>query len=395
MMTKLLVMFLYFLPFIDLLTSIATWESKASIGLILKGLFVIIASIYLFYKNYKKKEYWYLYGIFIIYFLLYGDYLVFNKPNTIFIEFINVIKIFYFPFLVLFFSQCENKELSKKLFFYYSLCFLLMYLIPYPLGLGHNINEIYENKNLYLSYFYVGNELVNIFALVRPIGFLYLKDKKRIYLLGYLILIFLMILLLGTKTMYLSFLFVIGYFLFKKREMFKKYLVIVLILLLLLPQSSLYKNIKTSLEYYHIQNVSDLLTFQNIDNVIYSNRLSFVYNLHKNYQKEDISGKIFGMGRQKIMTMKDAEIDIFDIFYSIGILGFMVYLAFFAFVINKAKLKGIYAYLFWLLILISLFSGHVLLSPMTSSYLAIMVGINYNERKDKDEILDQKSIKTT
>ena len=395
MMTKLLVMFLYFLPFIDLLTSIATWESKASIGLILKGLFVIITSIYLFYKNYKKKEYWYLYGIFIIYFLFYGSYLVFNKPNTIFIEFINVIKIFYFPFLVLFFSQCENKELSKKLFFYYSLCFLLMYLIPYPLGLGHNINEIYENKNLYLSYFYVGNELVNIFVLVLPIGFLYLKDKKRIYLSGYLILIFLMILLLGTKTMYLSFLFVIGYFLFKKREMFKKYLVIILILLLLLPHSSLYKNIKTSLEYYHIQKVSDLLTFQNIDNVIYSNRLSFVYNLHKNYQKEDISGKIFGMGRQKIMTMKDAEIDIFDIFYSIGILGFMIYLVFFAFVINKAKLKGIYAYLFWLLILISLFSGHVLLSPMTSSYLAIMIGINYNEGKDKDEILDQKSIKTT
>ncbi len=395
MMTKLLVMFLYFLPFIDLLTSIATWESKASIGLILKGLFVIITSIYLFYKNYKKKEYWYLYGIFIIYFLFYGSYLVFNKPNTIFTEFINVIKIFYFPFLVLFFSQCENKELSKKLFFYYSLCFLLMYLIPYPLGLGHNINEIYENKNLYLSYFYVGNELVNIFVLVLPIGFLYLKDKKRIYLLGYLILIFLMILLLGTKTMYLSFLFVIGYFLFKKREMFKKYLVIILILLLLLPQSSLYKNIKTSLEYYHIQKVSDLLTFQNIDNVIYSNRLSFAYNLHKNYQKEDISGKIFGMGRQKIMNMKDAEIDIFDIFYSIGILGFMIYLVFFVFVINKAKLKGIYAYLFWLLILISLFSGHVLLSPMTSSYLAIMVGINYNEGKDKDEILDQKSIKTT
>ena len=395
MMTKLLVMFLYFLPFIDLLTSIATWESKASIGLILKGLFVIITSIYLFYKNYKKKEYWYLYGIFIIYFLLYGSYLVFNKPNTIFIEFINVIKIFYFSFLVLFFSQCENKELSKKLFFYYSLCFLLMYLIPYPLGLGHNINEIYENKNLYLSYFYVGNELVNIFVLVLPIGFLYLKDKKRIYLSGYLILIFLMILLLGTKTMYLSFLFVIGYFLFKKREMFKKYLVIILILLLLLPQSSLYKNIKTSLEYYHIQKVSDLLTFQNIDNVIYSNRLSFVYNLHENYQKEDISGKIFGMGRQKIMTMKDAEIDIFDIFYSIGILGFMIYLVFFVFVINKAKLKGIYAYLFWFLILISLFSGHVLLSPMTSSYLAIMIGINYNEGKDKDEILDQKSIKTT
>ena len=394
-MKKILVTFLYSLPFIDLLTSIATWESKSSIGLVLKGMFLVISSLYILYKNKNKKSYWIIYGIFVFYLLIYGVY----YKEFLKVELVNLIKIFYLPFLILFFSQCENKVLSKKLFFYYAMCFLLMYLIPYPLGLGHNISEIYENKSLYLSYFYVGNELVNIFILVLPIGFLYLKDKKRIYLLGYLILIFLMMLLLGTKTMYLSFGLVIGYFLFKKREKFKQYfgfiLIPIILILILLPQSSLYKNVKTSLEYYNIQKLSDLFTFQNIDNVIYSNRLTFVSNLHKNYQKENIFGKIFGMGRQKIMNTKDAEIDVFDIFYSIGILGFSIYLVLFIFAIKNADLSGIYAYLFWLLILISSFSGHVLLSPMTSTYLAIMIGINYNERREKNEKVDQKSIETT
>ena len=277
-MKKILVTFLYSLPFIDLLTSIATWESKSSIGLVLKGMFLVISSLYILYKNKNKKSYWIIYGIFVFYLLIYGVY----YKEFLKVELVNLIKIFYLPFLILFFSQCENKVLSKKLFVYYAMCFLLMYLIPYPLGLGHNISEIYENKSLYLSYFYVGNELVNIFILVLPIGFLYLKDKKKIYLLGYLILIFLMMLLLGTKTMYLSFVLVIGYFLFKKREKFKKYfgfiLIPIILILILLPQSSLYKNVKTSLEYYNIQKLSDLFTFQNIDNVIYSNRLTFVSN---------------------------------------------------------------------------------------------------------------------
>ncbi len=391
MMKKIVLAFLYSLPFIDLLTSMATWESKSSMGLILKGIFLLLSSLYVLYKNRNKKSYWIIYGLFVFYLLIYDIY----YKEFIKVELVNLIKIFYLPFLILFFSQYKDKVLSKKLFFYYAICFLLMYLIPYPLGLGHNINEIYENKNLYLSYFYVGNELVNIFLLLIPIGFLYLKDKKKIYLVSYSILTFLMMLLLGTKTMYLSFILILGYFLFKKREKIKKYLVIVFLFFffvaILLPHSTFYKNIKTSLDYYHIKNVSDLFTFQNIDNVIYSNRLTFVLELHKNYQKEDISGKILGMGRQKIMSIKDAEIDIFDIFYSIGWLGFGVYLIIFLFAMSKVKLKGIYAYLFYLLLVISFFSGHVLISPMTSSYLAVLTGINYNEGKKENERLDKKA----
>ena len=396
---KLIVVFLYSLPFIDLLTSIATWESKPSIGLVIKGTFLVLAGLSVLYKNRKKKSYWVIYGLFVFYLLIHGVY----YKEFLKVELVNLIKIFYLPFLILFFSQCENRSLSKKLYFYYAMCFLLMYLLPYPLGLGHNINEIYENKDLYLSYFYVGNELVNIFILVIPIGFLYLKDKPKGYLLGYLFLSFLMMVLLGTKTMYCSFILILFYYLFKERQkafgFLKKYVVFVLSFLLLMivfvPQTPLYKNIKTSIEYYNVKRVSELFTFQNIDNIIYSNRLTFISNLHKSYQKENIFGKILGMGRHKIISMKDAEIDIFDIFYSIGILGTFVYLIIFIFAVYKSRLIGIYAYLFFLLLVISFFSGHVLISPMTSSYLAILTGVYYNERKNDYERLDKKSTKTS
>ncbi len=404
---KLLVYFLYALPFIDLLTSMATWESKPSIGLFLKGLFVIITSIYVFYQNRQKRLYRYIYGLFIIYLLLYGGYLVLNKPDTIFVELINITKIFYFPFLALFFSQYKNENINKKLFFYYAVCFLFLYLIPYPFGLGHNINEIYENKSLYLSYFYVGNELVNIFILILPIGYLYLKEKSRIYLLGYVIIIFLMMLLLGTKTMYFSVVLLLLYGIYRRKDTFVKYvkrniklllgvLIIGIVLFgFMFPQTTFYKNIKTTLNYYQITSISDIFTWNNIDNVLYSHRLTFVKDLHNVYQSSSFEQKILGIGRQKIISLKDAEIDIFDIFYSIGILGMLLYIGLFIVVVKKSSLKGIYAYLFWLLILISMFSGHVLLSPMTSTYLAIMIGINYNEGRKNNEKMDSKSIKTS
>ena len=47
--------FVLLLPVIDLFTSIATWEGWPSIGLVLKGFFLLFAVVFLLKKNYKKK----------------------------------------------------------------------------------------------------------------------------------------------------------------------------------------------------------------------------------------------------------------------------------------------------------------------------------------------------
>jgi len=70
------------------------------------------------------------------------------------------------------------------------------------------------NKNLYLSYFYIGNELANVFLLLIPTSFLYVYEENR-RAFSYVIPLFLgMFFLLGTKTMYLSLVLIITFFLF-------------------------------------------------------------------------------------------------------------------------------------------------------------------------------------
>lgn len=382
-----------FFPILDFLTSIATWNSKGSLGLILKGIFFLYA-IYYILKHTTNKKYFFFFLFLLSYIFLDFVYWYFVNSSALKTELIHMIKIFYFPVLILFFGM-QKGDIFKKTVFLLFLEFLLLYLIPYPFQLGHNISEIYPNKNLYLSYFYIGNELANVFLLLIPTSFLYVYEENR-RAFSYVIPLFLgMFFLLGTKTMYLSLVLIISFFLFSYRKVFfskfkqYKWLFLGLSILIMFTfsfwflKSNLYQNIKTQLQYYEIDTIEEVFSFQTLNHVIYSNRLTFLNNVHEEYKNASFLQKIMGLGRSKINEMKDIEIDIFDIFYSIGILGFAVYLFFIFFVLKEVTFSSTLTFTFVLLICISFFSGHVLLSPMTTSYLAILFGVNY--RKD-DEI---------
>ena len=379
--------FLLLFPFIDFVTGIATWEGWLSIGLLVKGLLLVYAVFYLFKHEYKRKPLW------VLFFLILGYSIVYLSIHSeaFFTEVSNLIKIFYLPILILFFTYYKNPYLNKKFMTWLLLFYLLLYLVPYVFGLGHNISEVYPNKELYLSYFYIGNELANVFIILIPIAFSYLIMNKKSILLLFIFLVLFMLLLLGTKAMYLSMVFILVYFLWHYRKKigtflkshFKKVLISIVVLLLAigfyLPRSSLVQNIKTTLEYYEIETLMDMFSLERIDQVIYSNRLTFLHNVHQVYMDSSLSSKFFGLGRVQIEQIKDVEIDIFDIFYSIGIVGTLVYLGTFWYAIYSMKLKGLYLFVFCLLILISCFSGHVLISPMVSTYLALLGSVSKNE----------------
>ena len=82
----------------------------------------------------------------------------------------------------------------------------------------------------------------------------------------------------------------------------------------------------------------------------------------------------------------------FDVIYSIGILGSIVYIGYFIYAIRQKKLNLFYQFIFIFLGIISLFTGHVLISPMVSTYLALVYGLN-DGKEITNEKLDQKSIK--
>ena len=245
---------------------------------------------------------------------------------------------------------------------------------------------------IYLSYFYVGNELSNVFIILLPVTLLYLIDSNS-YLLKAIFLILLLVttFLMSTKTFYASIFIILLYFIFIKRRQLMRFVknnilkttltiaVILAFCIVYIPKMDLVNNIEASLEHYEVNKVQELLTYKNIDNVIFSSRLSFLENVNKNFYESSSVEKLLGLGRQRLDNIKNVEIDIFDIFYSIGILGTAFYLFFFGYILDYTKVKGVYKFTFVLLLIISCFTGHVLISPFTSTYLALLFIVSKND----------------
>ena len=87
-----------------------------------------------------------------------------------------------------------------------------------------------------------------------------------------------------------------------------------------------------------------------------------------------------GIGRTDFM--KNTEIDIFDIFYSIGIIGVIIYFIWMIYVLKRCKLNKDTKFIYILLFIISLFSGHVLVSPMVTTYIGVLGSRYLNENMD-------------
>ena len=110
--------------------------------------------------------------------------------------------------------------------------------------------------------------------------------------------------------------------------------------------------------------------------MIFSGRLEFVVNIFKEVRWLGPLYYIFGIGKSILISLKGVEIDLFDILFTLGILGFIFYLVFMYNSVKDTKLGGVYKYTFILGLLISLIAGHVLISTNVSIYLALLFYYN-------------------
>ncbi len=375
--------FLLLSPIIDALTGLQErFNIPFSLGVIIRGLIMLSAFFYLFYyKNNRNSIY-----LFLIYLIIECIYTFTYLRTSIFTEIKNIIVIFYLPIMVLFFSNYENKRIDKSLIATISFIYLFLIIIPFLFGLGFNTYSGADGKSAYLGLFYDGNELSALLILLLPITVKYLLDNKYyLYLAIYLVLYAVSIILVGTKVLLLGTLIVIMYFAIKYIMKFekKKRLILYIFLLmfiglciLILPFTPVYKNLIISMDFYGVKSILDLFKPKFIDNIIFSNRISFAIKVFKVFGSS-IAYIVFGIGKNLLLSIKDVEIDIIDIFYSIGVIGILIYI--YTFGKNIFKLEGIYKFIFILLFIISLFSGHVLIKPMVSTFLGVLFILNNKE----------------
>ena len=387
---KIVYLFLLFSPLLDALTSIFVHNTNLgfSIGTIIRGIFLLLVLIWI-KNNIKNKK---ILIFFILYVLLALMYFFGRYRGNILPEITNLFQIFYLPIMLLFFSKYNNDNINDKLMVKIYLLYLNLVLIPYIFNLGYSLTESYSNKVGYFGLFIGGNEISGILVGLAPIVLSYVSNSKN-YILKVVtyIELFLVMILVGTKTLFIGIIITILYLIYRRlryayvvmNEKKSKWpyligIIPVVLVIIFFPKLPMIKNIKTTLEFYKIEKVSDVITIKNLDNVVFSKRLSNLNNINKVFIKSESQDFIYGLGFSKIKSINVIEIDLFDIFYSIGIFGTFVYFLLILYTVKFNGLRKDKSLACALLILMSLFTGHILTKPMVSIFIALLYLLDRN-----------------
>lgn len=380
-----LVNLLFLFPIIDFLTSMFAWLGiNIWVGSIIKGSLFLVMLISLL-KEPKERKFIFILGIYFLIEIIYcyANQLSILSNGTM------LLKTFLLPVMILYFSHNHNSQINRQFLVKIFYIYLLLLVIPYFLGIGHNISEIYPNKEAYLSFFYSGNELSATLLCLLPVVLDTLKKHHNwlIKLLG----IFLIIIgfaLLKTKTLIIGFIISVIYLLFKNRQKKANYFVVIpcFIIIACALTLTLVKNFDVALKYYEIDEPKEVLNIEFIDKVILSSRLTYLKDLNEYYLNSEPKTIILGLGNLSNIPIKETEMDPFDIYYSLGVLGFVVYLLTFIHALRKTKLTGVYAFGFYLTILVSFLTGHILTSAVAGIWLGCLTAASKNQ-KEKPRIL--------
>lgn len=398
---KILTLFILIQPVLDLITSVSinVFNIYITLGTIVRLGFLAFILYSLFFV-FKKKDYLYITLILIyLLFFLFGI----SGGNSIFREMQGALRTFYFPlFLYSLYLLRDEIKISTKTLFYALLIYLVLVAVPNILGLSFESYDIAKTGGL--GFFNSANEISAIISILVPIAIVYIINiesllHRIVICLIYLIAVF----TIGTKTPILALVITLGFifiFLIRKFIVEKKYskllgligifLGITFSIIVITPRTAFYKNIIIHLEYLEIDSFSEVFKdYKYVDHFIFSERLKFLDDKNSFYQEGTTYQKAFGVGYFKEgKEDKMVEIDYFDIYYSHGYIGFMVFFAAPIYIVidskKRNKYKGFNSYMLslslFLIFLLAFFTGHVLNAPAVSLFVICLMVLKNQEK---------------
>ncbi|WP_433947996.1 O-antigen ligase family protein [Bacillus tropicus] len=434
-----LLLFIVFQPILDLLTSFSIYvlHMSATVGIVVRFAFMLLALGYLLlhHKQQGAKKY-------ILYLCLFGIVLAIGLVNNLMIkspvsfgEEVKFIMKSVYPIVLLFGYIIALKELKNNEFAFHKIITYFLYAtlilsisIITAMATGTDFPSYPNSKIGSRGWFFAGNDLSSIFAIMFPIVVLYSVHKttsfSKVYYWIPTVLAMYASIMIGTKVGYGAIVITLGialFFLFIEYMMHRKkegkgftYLVNTIVaavvlggLLVLTPQTPIAKNMSIHLQIYEykksVQDEKDRkegkvvkeeehkqgeLTDSEMKSLIYSDRDKFL-KVYKQYYKEaPLSQKLFGMGYAGNYTtkMKLVEMDFYDLFFAFGIVGFLMYLLpllyfgikiFIRLITNFKKLFSVKHMLLASTLVLSLgigfMSGHVLTAPAVSIFFVVIL----------------------
>jgi len=364
---KLIPIFIVIQPILDMLVVLTP---KLQVSTIIRGLFLIYMIIFLLKHLKTRKVTIFLLISMIVYILYNSIYLT----TSLILTTSSVFKLYYLIFIIIFFTNIKTKNVSKYLLISLVI-YISIFLISYIFNIGYSNYVAEEKKVGYRGLFNSINEISAILVILYYYAYNYLKSKK-LYLIILTVLLFLISYLTGTKVLLGGLVLIVFINImpnivskWKKQNNPVKILMILLsiilisLLIYLFLQTNTYKNMVVQANFF---NVESIFSLEGINKVIFNDRLSFLAINNTYYIEQNIYMKILGIGYNN--PLKLVEIDIFDVLYRYGLVGLSLTITSLIYVfknLSKDK-KGILVTI--ILIIISLTSGHVLISPAVCLY---------------------------
>ena len=339
-------------------------------NLIVRGIFLLSIITLLIIRKKNLKYLIPLLTFSIISFIYQINYLDYSLMSSI----SNIFKFLYLPVSLLYFKDYSFKKYKREnILFIILSSYIIIYLLSYVFNIGASAYSVEDGKEGYRGLFNSINEFSAILLSIMPIIIMYLSNKKN-YCLVFLVFIFSFIcsILLGTKVLFIGLILVLIYYLFNDRKRIftnkSKYLLLILFIIgisYLFTKTNVYNNMMIQKNFFKVDNI---FSYDYLNKVLFNNRLSFLVDNFNYFRKLDIIKLLLGMGINET-TVKMVEIDLFDIIFRYGIIGIVMFVL--PFISLKYKsLKSEYKLSLILLLLISLTSGHVLIYPNVSIYIA-------------------------
>ena len=388
--------FLYLQPVIDLITGIMIHylNINITIGMIIRFIFLLfIIYFYLFVKK-NNSKYKTIYLLSVLVFMIISTILVIiNKDiHALYFELSNVLKVFYFPLLISIVDK-EDIKITINDIIYVGIIYLSLISIANIFNLSYN--SYTQGKIGSVGLFNSGNEISAILSIITPFIIYYIFNKNNNYIKVLLIILIVYnYFTIGSKIIIISLILsiIFNLFLFLKNNKVnnKKIIISIIGILLLiilgiyiLPKTNFYYNIKLHLNFLGINNIKDLFTYNFINRFIFSDRLTFLLDINNIYFNSSILSKLFGIGfitnyATDLVSIKLIEMDLFDIFYRVGLIGFITFMIP---IIKEIKVlfKDKYSIVIFSVILalfIAILVGHTLTAPSVSILLLFVLKCN-------------------
>lgn len=292
------------------------------------------------------------------------------------------LKFLYLPVSILFFNAYQLDTNKDKLLLTVLITYLSIYLLSYVFKIGADAYLPTDGKSGFKGLFSSINEFSAIIVGLLPISLTYLKKKEKCLLFTFVLLASVgSSLLIGTKVLMGGILFTVFYLLYQERDklFFKKskkskIMIIGILIISIICGSILFTKTRTY-QNMVIQNsffkVDKILSLDFVNKVIYNDRLSFLSDNYQYFKSQNIIKILFGIGLTD-NKVKMVEIDIFDIIFRYGVIGFITFIIPIISSIKWKNIRKVDRISLLLFLIISLTSGHVLIYPAVSIYMAFI-----------------------